>query len=309
MRVLLTGVTGFLGSAVGGALLNHEDYDVTLVARTVNNIFPEALIVEDIGIETDWSEALDDVEVIVHTAARNHIMKDNVVDSLSEYRAVNVEGTLELARQAALLGVSRFVFISSVKVNGEKSMLGKAFTENDLSVPEDPYGISKFEAEQGLNEIAGETDMEVVIIRPPLVYGPNAPGNFGNLMRWVEKGIPLPLGAIYNQRSLVAVDNLVDLILTCIDHPAAANEVFLAADGHDLSTSELLRGVAKAMGRPSRLIPLPASFLMMGASLLGKKSMAQRLLGSLQVDISKARNLLGWEPPISVEEGLKRCFK
>jgi nucleoside-diphosphate-sugar epimerase len=202
--------------------------------------------------------------------------------------------------------VKRFLFISSIGVNGNINT--RPFTEDDEPNPAEPYALSKWEAEQGLWEIQRETGMEVVIIRPPLVYGPNAPGNFGSLMRWVEKGLPLPLGAIDNQRSLVALDNLVDLIITCIDHPAAANQVFLAGDGEDLSTTELLRGVARAMGKSAHLIPVPPSLLMLGATLLGKKAVAQRLLGSLQVDISKARRLLGWQPPVSVEEGLRRCF-
>jgi len=235
-------------------------------------------------------------------------MNDAVPDPLAEYRKVNVEGTLNLARQAAKAGVSRFVYISSIKVNGEQTASGKPFTPDDEPAPEDSYGVSKLEAETGLHEIASETGMEVVIIRPPLVYGPGVKGNFASMIKLVDKGLPLPLGAIHNKRSLVALDNLVDLITTCIDHPAAANQVFLAGDGQDVSTTELLRGVGRAMGKPARLIPVPAGMLMFGAGLLGKKAVGQRLLGSLQVDISKARNLLGWEPPLSVEEGLRRCF-
>jgi nucleoside-diphosphate-sugar epimerase len=235
-------------------------------------------------------------------------MKDEAAEPLAEYRRVNVDGTLNLARQAAAAGVQRFVFISSIKVNGEQTPLGQPFTADDTPAPEDAYGISKWEAEQGLQQLASETGVEVVIIRPPLVYGPKVRGNFASMISLAEKGLPLPLGAINNQRSLVALDNLVNLIITCIDHPAAANQVFLAGDGKDLSTTELLQGVAKAIGKPSRLISVPASLLMLGATLLGKKAVAQRVLGSLQVDISKARDLLEWEPPISVEEGLKRCF-
>jgi nucleoside-diphosphate-sugar epimerase len=219
---------------------------------------------------------------------------------------VNVAGTLNLAAQASEAGVERFVFLSSIGVNGNANT--SAFSETDLPRPEGDYAQSKLEAEQGLWDIQRRTGMEIVILRPPLVYGPDAPGNFNSLVRWVQKGVPLPLGAINNKRSLVALDNLVDLIITCIDHPAAANQVFLAGDGQDVSTTELLRGVGQAMGKPARLIPVPAGMLTFGAGLLGKKAVAQRLLGSLQVDISKARNLLGWEPPLSVEEGLRRCF-
>jgi nucleoside-diphosphate-sugar epimerase len=307
MNILLTGATGFLGGRLATALHSKTDTNLTAVARRRVEL-PVARTVEvrSLDAHTDWSAALAGQQVVIHAAARAHIMKDEVSDPLAEYRRVNVDGTLNLARQAAAMGVKRFIFISSIGVNGNINT--RPFTEDDEPHPAEPYALSKWEAEQGLGAIQRETGMEVVIIRPPLVYGPKAPGNFGSLMRWVEKGVPLPLGAIDNQRSLVALDNLVDLIITCIDHPAAANQVFLAGDGEDLSTTELLRGVARAMGKPTRLIPAPASLLMLGATVLGKKAVAQRLLGSLQVDISKARNLLGWEPPVSVEEGLKRCF-
>lgn len=235
-------------------------------------------------------------------------MDDPSADPLTEFRRVNVEGTLNLARQAAAAGVQRFIFISSIKVNGEETAPGDAFTASDVPAPQDPYGLSKFEAEEGLRSLAQQTGMEVVIIRPPLVYGPSVKGNFASMIKLVQKGLPLPLGAIHNKRSLVGIDNLVDLIIRCIDHPAAANQTFLASDGVDLSTTELLRSVVKAMGKPSRLVPVPASLLQTGAGLLGKKAMAQRLLGSLQVDISKTREVLGWEPPYTVEEGLRRCF-
>ncbi len=225
----------------------------------------------------------------------------------ADYQRVNVSGTLKLAQQAAHAGVRRFIFISSIGVNGNVSK--RPFSADGHPHPAEAYAQSKWQAEQALWEIQKQTGMEVVIIRPPLVYGPDAPGNFGSLVRWVEKGVPLPLGAIHNKRSLVGIDNLVDLIIRCIDHPAAANQVFLAGDGEDLSTTELLRGVGKAMGKPARLIPVPAGLLQFGATLLGKKAMAQRLLGSLQVDISKTCELLDWKPPYTVEEGLRRCFE
>jgi nucleoside-diphosphate-sugar epimerase len=307
-NILLTGATGFVGQALLGQLLESESHKVTAALRSANGFDRcEVHAVGDFTGDTNWSTALTNQQVVIHAAARAHIMKDEVADPLAEYRRVNVDGTLNLARQAVAAGVKRFIFISSIGVNGNINT--RPFTEDDAPNPAELYAHSKWEAEQGLWEIQRETGMELVILRPPLVYGPNAPGNFGSLMRWVEKGVPLPLGAIHNQRSLVAVDNLVDLIITCIDHPAAANQVFLAGDGQDLSTTELLRGVARAMDKPSRLIPVPSSLLMLGATLLGKKAVAQRLLGSLQVDISKARNLLGWEPPVTVEEGLKRCVK
>jgi nucleoside-diphosphate-sugar epimerase len=236
-------------------------------------------------------------------------MDDGAIDPLTEFRSVNVAGTLNFARQAARAGVQRFLFISSIKVNGEQTPLGGCFTADDAPAPEDSYGISKWEAEQGLQQGARETGMEVVIIRPPLVYGAGVKGNFASMIKLVAKGLPLPLGAIHNRRSLVALDNLVDLIVTCIDHPAATNQVFLAGDGEDLSTSELLRRVGATMGRPARLLPVPAGLLQLGAKVLGKQAMAQRLLGSLRVDIAKTREILGWEPPLSVDEGLRRCFK
>tara|TARA_Y100000758_G_scaffold276990_1_gene222126 strand:- start:2396 stop:3109 length:714 start_codon:yes stop_codon:yes gene_type:complete len=234
-------------------------------------------------------------------------MKDEMADPLAEYRRVNVDGTLNLARQAAAAGVKRFVFISSIGVNGNVNT--HPFTADDLPNPAEHYALSKWEAEQGLWQMQQETGMEVVIIRPPLVYGPGAPGNFGSLVRWVERGVPLPLGAVHNSRALVGIDNLVDLIVRCIDHPSAANQVFLAGDGEDLSTTGLLRGVAKAMGKRGILLPVPAGLLLFGATLLGRKAMAQRLLGSLQVDISKTCELLDWQPPYTVEEGLRRCFE
>ena len=266
----------------------------------------EHISIDAINAHTDWARLLLGSNCVIHTAARAHVMEEEVADSSAVYRDVNVEGVHNLARQAASAGVQRFIFISSIGVNG--NMNTNPFTAYDSPMPAEPYAESKLEAEIGLRRIARETDMELVVIRPPLVYGPNAPGNFGRLVRFVARGLPLPFGGINNRRSLIALDNLVDLIITCIDHPAAANQIFLAADGQDLSTTELLQGVARAMGKPSRLIPVPESLLMLVASVVGKRGLAQRLLGSLQVDISKTRDLLGWEPPISVEEGLRRCF-
>jgi len=307
MRVLLTGATGF----VGGALLRYLSAAGTCVVAAVRSSgamrsSERVFEVGDISADTQWASALECITVVVHTAARAHMSQEVSSDPLAEYRGVNVEGTLNLARQAAAAGVQRFVFISSIGVNGNINV--RPFTALDAPHPVDPYAQSKWEAEQGLWRIQQETGMEVVIIRPPLVYGPEAPGNFGSLVRWIGKGIPLPLGAIHNRRSLVGIDNLVDLIVRCIDHPAAANQVFLAGDGCDLSTTELLRLVGDAMGRPARLIPVPAGVLKLCAALFGRKAMAQRLLGSLQVDISQTCETLDWQPPFTVEEGLKRCF-
>ncbi len=309
-RVMVTGASGFVGGQLIKRLAAQSSAPVLGTVRAkVEGDDSSYFAVGEINGDTDWSEALLDQRVIVHTAARAHIMDDAATDPLTEFRKVNAAGTLNLARQAAAFGVRRFVFISSIKVNGEQTASGRCFTADDRPAPEDPYGMSKSEAEQGLQQVARETGMEVVIIRPPLVYGPGVKGNFASMARLVAKGLPLPLGAVHNKRSLVALDNLVDLIITCVDHPAAANQVFLAGDGEDLSTSELLRRVGVAIGKSARLLPVPAGVLQLGASVLGKKAMAQRLLGSLQVDISKTRHVLGWEPTISVDEGLRRCFK
>lgn len=255
---------------------------------------------------TDWDRALAGVGVVIHAAARAHVMQDADMDSLAEFRRVNVESTLNLARQANVAGVRRFIFISSVKVNGEATDLGQSYFSDDIPAPLDFYGISKMEAEQGLRRISEETGMEVVIIRPPLVYGPGVKANFLTMMKWLWSGIPLPLGAIHNKRSLVALDNLIDLIVTCIDHPAARNQTFLVSDGEDLSTPQLLRRMAEALHRPARLIPVPASLLQFVAGLIGNSDVARRLCGSLQVDISKTRQLLEWNPPVSVDEGIRR---
>jgi UDP-glucose 4-epimerase len=233
-------------------------------------------------------------------------MREEAIDPLAEFRLINVEGTLELARQAALSGVRRFIYLSSIKVNGEQTLSGQSFTEQDVPAPADSYALSKLEAEESLRDLAKQTGMEVVIIRPPLVYGPGVKANFLNMMCWLHKGMPLPFASINNRRSLVALDNLLDLIVVCLEHPEAANQIFLVSDGDDLSTTELLRRMAHALGKPVRLMPVPVSLLKAGAGLLGRRDMAQRLCGSLQVDISKARTLLGWNPPISVEDGLSR---
>jgi UDP-glucose 4-epimerase len=306
--VLVTGGSGFVGRAVLERMV-ADGRPVRAAVRRTDAAIPSCVEVTtgahmDSGY--DWRPSLEGVGVIVHTAARVHQMRDTSGDVLAEFRRVNVAGTLELATQAAAAGVGRFVFLSSIKVNGEETRAGAPFAEDDPPAPCDPYGVSKLEAEAGLREIAARTGMEVVIIRPVLVYGPGVKANFLSLMRWVARGVPLPLGAIHNRRSLVALDNLVDLVATCIRHPGAANEVFLVSDGEDLSTTDLVRKMAAALGRPARLIAVPAWALEVGAALLGKRGTARRLIGSLQVDITKARTRLGWTPPVSVDEGLAK---
>ena len=306
-QIVLTGATGFVGGAILNRLQREQKYPVTAVVRGGSALQLSAVPVIRINTfdgDTQWQNHLESADVIIHSAARVHVMNDVESDPLAAFRKINVEGTLNLARQAAASGVRRFIFISSIKVNGEGTKPGTAYTADDVPAPADSYGISKMEAEQGLRQLAAQTGMEVVIIRPVLVYGPGVKANFLNMMRWLSKGIPLPFGAIHNRRSLVALDNLVDLVVTCISHPAAANQTFLVSDGDDLSTTALLSKMANALQRPARLIPVPSWMLETGATLLGKKALSQRLCGSLQVDISKTRTLLGWTPPISVDQAL-----
>ena len=264
--------------------------------------------VGELGSSTDWTACLQGVGVVIHCAARAHVMQDETGDPLLEYRRVNVQGTLALAEQAVKAGVRRFIYISSIKVNGERTASNIPFHAEDIPAPEDAYGISKLEAEQGLLALARNTGTEVVIIRPPLVYGPGVKGNFASMVSWVRKGMPLPLGAVHNKRSLVAVENLVDFIALCANperSPRAANEVFLISDGEDVSTTELLRKVASAYNVAPRLLPIPVLWIQTTARLLGKRAVADRLLGSLVVDSSKARDLLGWKPVVSMDEQLK----
>ena len=307
MTILVTGASGLVGSRVCQCLA-CDGVRVRGVVRSsvLEGASCQHEVVGPIDRATDWHHALLNVESVVHCAARVHVMKDASTDPVAAFRTVNVDGTLNLARQAAAAGVRRFVFISSVKVNGESTPPGIAFTETDSPTPQDAYGQSKLEAEQGLRQIATDTGMEVVIIRPPLVYGPGVKANFAALMHAVQRGWPMPLGAVHNQRSLVALDNLVDFIVTCLTHPKAANQTFLVSDGQDQSTAELVRGLAQAAGVAARLIPVPVWALLAGATLFGKGDAMQRLCGNLQVDIAKSRTLLGWAPPISVAQGLHR---
>lgn len=308
--ILITGATGFVGSALARRLvIDDSKFEVRAAVRSNDAIMPRGVhgaLVGDISANTDWKESLKNVSTVVHLAARVHVMNDTIADPLSEFRRVNVQGTLNLAKQAAEAGVRRFLFISSIKVNGEQTIPGDPFRAEKEPTPADPYGISKLEAEQGLKELASRTGMDVVIIRPPLVYGPGVKANFQSMMRWLQLGIPLPLGAIRNQRSLVSLDNLIDLITVCIGHPAAVNQTFLVSDGEDLSTPQLLMRMGRALGSPARLLPVPTPLLNFAGALTGKGEIIKRLCESLQVDITHTRKVLEWTPPQSVDEGLKK---
>ena len=308
MTILVTGADGFVGKYLCDHLVEIKMSVRAVVRHAV--LMPAkytSMIVENIDDLTNWNSFLIGIDVVVHLAARVHVMQDTAENPLAEFRRINLQGTQNLARQAAAAGAKRFVFISSVKVNGELTQPGSAFIESDTPNPQDAYGQSKYEAERCLRKIAAETGMEVVIIRPPLVYGPGVKANFAALMRAVQRGYPLPLGSVHNQRSLVALDNLVDFIVTCATHPKAANQTFLVSDGQDLSTTELIRGLAHAAGVTARLLPVPVPWLRAVAGLMGKADTVDRLCGNLQVDISKARKLLDWTPPVTVGEGLRRA--
>lgn len=302
--VLVTGASGFLGAALIKRL-REQGYALTALSR----LAPAA-------VGAQWTQVRNYDEscvlfpghaCVVHLAARVHVMNDTAQDPLTEFRAINVDLTASLARKAAAAGVRRFIYMSSVKVNGEATVHGRAFGADSPASPQDPYGISKMEAELALRAIAAETGMEVVIIRPPLVYGPGVKANFATMARWVRKGIPLPLGAIHNRRSLVGLDNLVDLVVTCLHHPQAANQTFMASDGHDLSTTDLLRGLALAMGRPARLVSVPQPLVESALRWVGRGDWITRLCGNLQVDISHTCRALEWTPPLTVEESLRRA--
>jgi nucleoside-diphosphate-sugar epimerase len=301
MRILVTGGSGFVGSALVSHLCADGQYAVRVATRGRVTTLPhgvEAIPGCDLAQETDWRPALNGVDVVVHTAARVHVMRERASNPLDEFRRVNLHGTLRLATQAQAAGVRRFIFISSIKVNGESTRRNRPFSADDDVSPADPYAISKAETEVALWRLAAESGMEVVVIRPVLVYGVGVRANFLSMMHWLSRGLPLPFAAVENSRSLLALDNLVDLIECCIAHPKAANQTFLASDGVDLSTPDLLRSLGDSLGKPARLFPVPPWVLRLVAGALGQGGRAQRLLGSLQVDISKNESLLGWRPPV-----------
>jgi nucleoside-diphosphate-sugar epimerase len=304
-RVLVTGATGFVGRELCSNLV-ARGYEVVGVARhkTMQAEGNISYAARAIGPDTEWQDVLSGVSLVVHLAARVHVMHETSLDPLVEFRRVNVAGTERLAHQAASAGVRRFVYVSSIKVNGEKTELAP-FAEGDSPHPEDPYAISKWEAEQALQRISDETGLEVVIVRPPLVYGPGVAGNFLRLLNLVDRQIPLPFGAIENHRSLIYLGNLVDALMMCLAHPDAANKVFLVKDGEDVSTPQLIRSLAGILGKKACLLSIPPSLMRIAGRVVGKSNELDRLLGSLVLDDSKIRRELRWEPPFSMQQGLR----
>jgi nucleoside-diphosphate-sugar epimerase len=305
MKALVTGASGFIGRALVGELINH-DFEVTAVIRKeVEHKAKEVFVVHNINGQTQWPKEIFKTDVVFHLAAYVHVMQRLSSDSAVNYFAVNLDGTTNLARQGARAGVKRFVYVSSIKVNGEYTAPGSAFNESSIPDPQNPYAISKWEAEQALHAIGQETGMEIVIIRPPLVYGPGVKANFARLLSLVDRGIPLPLGGVENARSLILVDNLADALITCATHPAAAGKTYLVSDGEAISTPQLIKAISMALGRPSRNFPVPVTLMRQVAKLLGKSAAIERLTQSLVIDSSKIRSELGWTPPFTMAQGLK----
>ena len=311
-KIFVTGATGFVGRMLCHSLV-EKGYSVTGTVRSREKIsgLPSQMqyhLIDDIGLYTEWGGTLDNVDTVIYLAARVHVMHETSTDPLDEYRRVNTAGTERLAYMAAKAGVRRIIYLSTIKVNGERTDR-HLFTEEAPVCPDDPYSQSKWEAEQILHRISRETGIEIVIIRPPLIYGAGVGGNFLRLLNWVNRDIPLPLARVNNRRSMIYAGNLVDIIATCITHPDAAGETFLVSDGEDISTPDLIRMIAKAMNKRARLIPLPVILLKAAGGLMGKGPEMERLSGSLCVDSSKIRKVLGWKQPFSVEEGIRETVK
>ena len=308
MKVLLTGATGFIGKALVAELI-QQNFHISITVRQKTNLFPDEVkqfVVGDFESNPDFSTSLAEIDCVIHLAGRAHVIDKAKASLLDEFRKVNTELTLNLAKQAVTARVERFIFLSSIGVNGNQNT--QPFLEIDIPNPQEPYAISKYEAEQGLINLAKNSNLEVVIVRPPLVYGNNVPGNFGRLVQWAGSRIilPLPLGAVNNARTLIAIDNLVSFIITCTLHPKAANEVFLISDDDNLSTTQLLKKIAKAFNKKALLLPIPVSWMVFVAKLLGKEADAVRLFSSLIVDSSKARDLLEWYPVTTMDEQLNK---
>ncbi len=306
MKFMISGAGGFVGKTLCAELLRRGQ-SVSAAVRSGNSLIEntEVIIVGAIDSETNWADALRDVDVVIHLAARVHVMRENATDPLAEFLQVNLHGTSNLARQAASSGVKRLVYVSSIKVNGEQTNTTQPFTELDEPSPQDFYSISKWQAEQALWRIAQETGLEIVVVRPPLVYGPGVKGNFAQMLAVIAKRFPLPLASIYNRRSLIYVENLADALIACATHPVAAGQTYLVCDGEDISTPDLLRQLGDAMGCPARILPFPPSWLRILGKLSGKSDQVERLLGSLRVDSGKIRRDLNWVPPYTLQQGLQ----
>lgn len=303
MNFLITGADGFVGKKLSQMLL-HQGHGARAAVRSANSSLENAAVVGSIDKDTDWFAALRGIEVVIHLAARVHVMHDDAGDPLEEFRRVNVAGTERLARSAAQCGIKRLVYVSSIKVNGEATYGNRAFTELGMASPKDPYGISKWEAEQVLQHVAEETGLEVVIVRPPLVYGSEVRGNFAQMLVALAEGIPLPLASVHNLRSLIYVDNLIDALIVCATHPKAAGRTYLVSDGEDVSTPQLLRLLGEGIGCPARLFACPPTFLKLAGRIIGKSHQIKRLLESLRVDGGKIRRELNWTPPYTLQQGL-----
>jgi nucleoside-diphosphate-sugar epimerase len=308
MNILVTGATGFIGNKLCQVLSMRGDAVVAVARKQVNIDTNITVINKVLSKDTDWQDCLKDIDVVIHLAGRAHVMKDVSENPYQAYADINIHATKHLAEQAALSGVKRFIYLSSIKVNGERTK-DVAFSETESPQPEDDYGKTKYEAEKALNNIGKDTGMEVVIIRPPLVYGEGVKANFKSLIKLAQLNIPLPFGAIRNKRSLVYIENIIDFILLCTHHPSAANQTFLISDDDDVSITRLIQEIKEASGKRSLLIPVPQSWLKFVLQLIGKSSLSDRLLGNLQVDMTKAKTLLDWKPPFTVEQGINKTIE